>query len=94
MFGREIKTRLGLIKGMNKNINNENKMELTIASRHFKLGDRVQVRNYTIRYSTIWCFGKIEKREGSVYYLIRMDNGELWKRHIDQIRSSKFGREN
>lgn len=41
-------------------------------------------RNY--RPGDKWSFGRIKKRIGKLHYLIQLDNGQIWKRHINQMR--------
>lgn len=36
-------------------------------------------------------FGKIKQRLGKLHYLIDLDDGRQWRRHIDQLRSVGFG---
>ncbi|KAK9730121.1 hypothetical protein QE152_g15488 [Popillia japonica] len=45
---------------------------------------RVQCRNYIGKCK--WKLGKIVKRIGRLHYLIKLDTGTTWKRHINQIR--------
>lgn len=55
------------------------------AIRSVKVHDRVSARNYTARGEN-WKFGRVERKLGKLHYLIRMDDGSVWKRHIDQLR--------
>ncbi|XP_070169329.1 uncharacterized protein [Polyergus mexicanus] len=52
--------------------------------REFQGGERVECRNYYEQAK--WVFGKIKKHVGLLHYMIRLDNGKCWKRHIDQIQ--------
>lgn len=52
--------------------------------RTLSVGERVIARNYM--GSEKWKFGIIQKQLGKLHYLIKMDNGLVWKRHIDQVK--------
>ncbi|KAK2578443.1 hypothetical protein KPH14_001060 [Odynerus spinipes] len=52
--------------------------------RNFKEGERVSCRNYN--RGDKWIFGRVLKRIGKLHYLIKLDDGRTWKRHINQIR--------
>lgn len=83
MFNREIRTRLDLLKPF---INQNNSYENTeIQVRNLEIGERVQCRDYI--HSDKWVFGRVHKRLGKLHYLVRCDNSQIWKRHIDQIVS-------
>ena len=56
-------------------------------STFFCAGESVKCRNYIGKDK--WCFGNIKNREGKLHYIIEMDDGKLWRRHVDQI--SKVG---
>ncbi|CAB3249360.1 unnamed protein product [Arctia plantaginis] len=53
-------------------------------ARKLHVGDRVIARNYSGQER--WKFGRINRVLGSLHYEIIMDNGLLWRRHIDQLR--------
>lgn len=55
--------------------------------RKFQVGDRVQARWYQGNKPT-WKFGKVTKRCGILHYEIELDSGYVFKRHIDQLRST------
>ncbi|XP_055590407.1 uncharacterized protein LOC129742525 [Uranotaenia lowii] len=38
-----------------------------------------------------WEFGRIMQRLGKLHYLVELDDGRKWKRHIDQLRSVGSG---
>lgn len=86
MFQREIRTRLDLIrpekKKVDKKPNSCNTSKLKI--RNLPLNTRVSARNYNNRLK--WVFGHIVKKLGNLHYLIRLDDGRVWKRHINQLR--------
>ncbi|GJQ73826.1 hypothetical protein Trydic_g18764 [Trypoxylus dichotomus] len=49
--------------------------------RNFQREERVHVRDYILE------FGKINRTPGKLHYLIQLDDGRLWKKHVEQIRS-------
>lgn len=60
--------------------------------RKFEVGDRVQARNYNREGK--WKFGNVMRREGALHYHLNMDDGQFWRRHVDQLRSTCYPREN
>lgn len=54
-------------------------------ARQYKVGDRVQARYYS-NNKNHWKPGKIIKKYGFLHYLIRLDSGYVFKRHIDQLQ--------
>ncbi|XP_031348378.1 uncharacterized protein K02A2.6-like [Photinus pyralis] len=82
MFGREITSRLDLIKpDLNKNAT---AIRNNIPVRDFQINDRVAVRNYANDIK--WKFGNVDKKLGKLHYHVKLDNGNVWKRHVDQLR--------
>ena len=54
-------------------------------TRSFHLGNRVMTRDF--RHPTAdWKPGSIEQKTGPVSYVVRLDTGLLWRRHVDHIR--------
>lgn len=53
-------------------------------SNDFREGKRVSCRNY--QKGDKWMFGRITKRIGRLHYIIRLDDGRTWKRHLNQMR--------
>ena len=51
--------------------------------RNFSLGQRVLVRNYT--GSPFWLPGIVKTVLGPVSYQVELNDGRLWKRHLDQL---------
>ena len=54
------------------------------AGRELFIGQRVMVRN--LRVGDKWVPGTIMKRTGPLSYLVQVAGGQMWKRHIDQLR--------
>lgn len=90
MLGRDARTRLDTIMKPKTNIIAE-RNHMYKPSRSFNEGDRVQVRNFT--RDCKWAFGIVQRKEGSLHYWVKLDDGRLWRRHIDQIRQTSFGGE-
>ena len=53
--------------------------------REFQVGQRVMTRNY--RSGPDWIPGTITAIKGPVTFTVCVDNGQLWKRHVDQLKS-------
>ncbi|CAH0725414.1 unnamed protein product, partial [Brenthis ino] len=52
--------------------------------RHLEPGEPVWAKGFSSQDK--WIKGKVNEREGSNRYVLEGDNGQLFKRHIDQIR--------
>lgn len=89
MLGRDVKTRLDNLMRPKVPVVTQNRSREV--SRSFEEGDRVQVRNYTRECK--WKFGNVQRKEGAVHYWISMDDGRVWRRHVDQMRASHYGGE-
>lgn len=50
-----------------------------------KIDDRVSVRDYFSK-NIKWKFGRIIEKCGTIHYRIRLDDGRIWLRHVDQNR--------
>lgn len=83
LFGREINTRLDLLKPKSKEEEGRraNRAE---NGREFAVGTRVETRNYT--RDAKWEFGHIKQKLGNLIYVVELDDGRVWKRHLNQIR--------
>ena len=54
------------------------------AGRQLFIGQRVMVRNFCA--GDKWIAGTIMERTGPLSYLVQVTGGQMWKRHIDQLR--------
>ena len=89
MFGRNIRTRLDLIKPNTQDVVQRKQY---VESKHcgnelreLEQGDLVQVRDY--RDGRKWATGNVVSKTGPLSYTV--DTGtKIWRRHIDQIRKS------
>ena len=53
-------------------------------SRYFTIGETVMARNF--RPGTKWIPGTITKQKGPLTFIVQLDSGTEWKRHVDHIR--------
>ena len=85
MFGRKLRIRLNLLKSSIKNCKPENHFgyDTFTVQKNFFQGERVTARNYHSKEK--WLPGYVKERVGKIHYLIKMDNGQIWRRHVDQI---------
>lgn len=56
--------------------------------RSLSIGERIQARYYT-NLKPVWKFGTVVRKFGQLHYLIKFDNGYIFKRHIDQLRRTE-----
>ena len=97
-LGRTLRTCLDLIRpDTRKVVERKQSQQKVKHDRHahertFQLEQTVMVRNF--RNGPKWVRGVIIKRKGPVTYLVRVDNGTVWKRHVDHIRSSQVEESN
>ena len=90
LFGRKLNTRIDQLKPdlfttVQKNqqrqkFNHDNHS----SQRSIKEGDLVYTRNYSA--GQMWLPGKIVKQTGPVSFLVKLEGGRVWRRHINQIR--------
>ena len=97
MHGSLLRTRLDLLKPdlrkkVQENQTSQSKTRESYKPRQFNIGQKVLVRNY--REGEKWIPGIITNKEGSVSYEIKMKNGELLRRHIEQIVDYHLSDEN
>ena len=90
--GRPLRTRLDLIKpNLNNAIHLKQFHTLADSHRHplreFHEGQSVIVRDYR-RNNIKWATGRIVKRTGPLAYTVATEDGDSWRRHVDQIRSA------
>ena len=84
---RSLLTRIDLIK------NKPQRSDQVIGKlRQFKEGDSVLLKAYA-QGKAIWVVGNFTEKVGACHYYIRVE-GQLWKRHVDQIRATLVSSEN
>lgn len=84
MFNRDIRTRLDFSTEGRDLVSSGIQKGSSNGVPEFKLGQRVECRDYI--HKDKWMFGKIHKRLGTLHYLVKLDNSQIWKRHVEQIR--------
>ncbi|XP_055605008.1 uncharacterized protein LOC129753235 [Uranotaenia lowii] len=85
VFGRQIRSRLDLMIPSDDPKGNEIQRKI----RELQVNSRVSAREYV--NANKWEFGRIMQRLGKLHYLVELDDGRQWKRHIDQLRSVGSG---
>lgn len=80
LFAKKLRTQFDLLKPSNSN---GHTMRYTPPFQ-FATGKRVSCRNYS--GNTKWLFGNIVEQTGSLHYKIRLDDGRVWRRHVNQMR--------
>ena len=88
-MGRQLRTRLDqVIPDLAKHVQDAQLTQKQYHDEHtkdrnFSLGQRVLVRNYT--GSPFWLPGIVKTVLGPVSYQVELNDGRLWKRHLDQL---------
>ena len=90
-LGRKIRTRLDLIlPGHDKTVLNNQANQKSSHDKHSKprelvVGEAVMARNNQPRMPDIPA--KVTNRVGPLTYLVETESGQIWKRHIDHLKS-------
>ena len=84
-IGKNIKTRINLIKPHHTLEVNSNSHKNNLALRTLSPNDQVIVRKYGLKQN--WRYGKIEKINCKMYKVLL--NKKIGDKHIDQIRKAK-----
>ena len=90
-MGRVLRTRLDLLKpDVGTRVRAQQELHKSYHDRHsnfrsFDIGEGVWTKNF--RDGPPWLKGVIADRLGPVSYLVRMEDGALWRRHVDHLRS-------
>lgn len=82
MLNREVRTRLDIMVPKER-IEQVSSEVVTTNLRKIEINARVSVRNYT--GNDKYQFGTVIEVLGSLHYLVKLDDGRIWKRHINQI---------
>lgn len=51
------------------------------------INENASVRDY-LTYGKKWQFEKVQEKLGKLHYLIKLNDGRIWTRHIDQMRAT------
>ena len=88
-LGRKLRTRLDLLhpsvekQVRDSQVSQKVKHDSHVRQREFTVGDLVMARNF--RPGPRWTQGKVSRRIGPRQYLVRMCDGNMWRRHIDHL---------
>lgn len=80
---RQIRIQLDALKPVQLQVSTPSKQ----TTRQLSVGERVQARYYANNKNQ-WKLGTIIRKFGQLHYLIKLNDGYTFKRHIDQLRSS------
>ncbi|XP_058816399.1 uncharacterized protein K02A2.6-like [Topomyia yanbarensis] len=83
VFGRQIRSRVDLMipsAGMQNTSRGEEKKV-----RSFVVNDSVAARDF-LSSSEKWRFGVVAEKMGKLHYMIKLNDGRMWKRHVDQLK--------
>ena len=83
LMGRRPRTRMDLIRPASK----QPQQQVESTAREFRVGQAVLARDYRLGKSK-WQHGTIERRLGTLLYLVRAGDA-LLKRHVDQLLPSR-----
>ncbi|XP_043202505.1 uncharacterized protein K02A2.6-like isoform X2 [Amphibalanus amphitrite] len=92
MFGRELKTRLQLLKpDLERTVEQQKDRQkeyydMRTKGRQFQVSDRVYARGFGS--GPVWSPGVVVSLLGATMAEVRLDDGRLWRRHFDQLRSA------
>ena len=90
-LGRSIRSRLDLVRpDVSRQVCLKQDLQKRHHDRHahernFMVGQRVMVRNY--RPGPAWIPGTITQAQGPLTFIVCVESGQLWKRHVDQLKS-------
>jgi transposase InsO family protein len=91
-LGREIRTRLSLVRPdaegqvLHKQAQQKLAHDVRCAVRDFYVGDSVYVKDLLNKNK--WLLGTITQRNGPHSYVVLLQDGRLWRRHADHLRSA------
>ena len=89
-MGRVLRTRLDLLRPTcdrmveRRQAQQKTDHDRRARSRELHVGQQVMARN--LRQGVPWVAGVIVERLGPLTYLVQVDTGQLWKRHLDHLR--------
>ncbi|XP_054279908.1 uncharacterized protein K02A2.6-like [Macrosteles quadrilineatus] len=82
MFGRSVRTNLAIIVPTLEPNKYQKKGVQVGIKRNFKVGDKVQAREY-VNGSSKWYLGHITQKQGHVMNVVQLEDG--LRRHVDQL---------
>ena len=90
-LGRRLRSRLDLLQPNNKRTVQDRQIKQAKRAcdrklRHFAVGQTVLARSY--RGDHKWVPATVKERRGPLSYTVEVASGTVWRRHVDQLRSS------
>ena len=90
-LGRRLRSRLDLLQPNNKRTAQDRQIKQAKRAcdrklRHFAVGQTVLARSY--RGDHKWVPATVKERRGPLSYTVEVASGTVWRRHVDQLRSS------
>lgn len=91
MLGRDVRTHLDLLRPeLQERVEEKQAIQSRYHNRHCKgrelaTGMAVWARNW--REGPAWVRARVHDSLGPVSYLVELENGDLWRRHIDHLRT-------
>ena len=95
-LGRELRTRLTLLrpsvgeKVMESQSNQKATHDVQSKFREFYPGERILLKD--LRKADIWCPSSVAERSGPKSYVVVLNDGRVWKRHVDHVRRDSMDR--
>ena len=95
-LGHELRTRLSLLrpnvgeKVMDSQAKQKATHDVHLKFREFYPGDRVLVKD--LRKEDTWWPGLVAEQNGPRSYVVVLNDGRVWKRHIDHVRRDSIDR--
>ena len=92
MLKRPLRTVLDLLKsntgtkGRNQQGLQKSNHDTHLQFRQLEVGQKVMVRSYCDNDPS-WISGKIVEKKGDVTFLVEIEDGIIWKCHVDQLLS-------
>ena len=92
-MGRSLRTRLDLLRpNLEDSVLHQQAQQKQTHDQHskwreFAVGQQVLVRSY--RPGPTWLHGTIVERTGPLSYVVQVQDGLRWKRHVDQLLQSR-----
>lgn len=85
MFNRILRARIDLIKTPQTVTSTVTVKERLDPKRRFSVNDLVMVRDYRDVNKKAWAAARVVRKVGSAVYLCRLNSGQIWKRHPNQM---------
>ncbi|XP_056330368.1 uncharacterized protein K02A2.6-like [Danio aesculapii] len=91
LCGRKLRSTLDLVhpdfksQVQNKQLKQKWNHDLHAKERHVSVGENVYTKNFSL--GPTWIPGTVQKRTGPLSYTIALGNGQVVRRHIDQVRT-------